>query len=66
MRYPWDGIENYRIEQRSLQEAFKVNDNRAAASVLRRDYSGADGMKRLRKFARKAGCNIQESDLVLD
>lgn len=66
MRYPWDGIENYRIEQRSLQEAFKVNDNRAAASVLRRDYSGADGMKRLRKFARKAGCNIQESDLLLD
>ena len=59
-------VENYRISLGSLRRAFGVKDNRAAAVILRRDYSGPARMARLLDFARKAGCNITESFILVD
>ena len=59
-------MNNYSIEITSLKKAFGVEDDRALAKILRREYSGRDGMKRLLEFAKKAGCRIDESNIMID
>lgn len=58
--------ECYKIGLVSLKKALGVDDNRGVAKILRRDYSTRDGMTRLLKFAKKAGCKITESFILVD
>ena len=58
--------ENYSIEITSLRKALGARDDRELAKILRRDYTGKDGMQKLLDFAKKAGCRIDESVLYID
>lgn len=58
--------EGYSIEITSLRKAFGVEEDRALAKILCREYIGKDGMDRLLEFARKAGCKIEDSIILID
>ena len=59
-------VDDFSIEIESLRKAFGVKDNRAVAKRLREEYSGRDGMARLREFVQKSGCKIDENVIYID
>ena len=59
-------VDNYSIEITSLKKALGVETDREVAKILRREYSGRDGMKRLLEFAKGAGCRIDECNILID
>ena len=59
-------MDNYSIEITSLKKALGVETDREVAKILRREYSGRDGMKRLLEFAKGAGCRIDECNIMID
>ena len=63
---PSTSVENYSIEITSLRRAVGAEDDSGLAKVLRRDYSGADGMKKLLEFARASGCRIDENIVLIN
>ena len=63
---PWDEVEDYRIRLSDLRRAFGVEDDNAVARVLCQQYMGPDAKKRLLEFARKSGCKVSESIMLID
>lgn len=63
---PVDDSDEYSLDVTALMTAFGARDEREVAAILRRDYSGPEGMRRLLDFAREAGCEIERNDFLAD
>ena len=53
---PFSSVKNFSIELRSLKQAFKVRDDKDVVKRIRKDFMGANGMKRLREYAQEEYC----------
>lgn len=63
---PWDDVEDYRISLSDFRRALGVEDDNGVARALCQQFMGPDAKRRLLEFAKKSGCKVSESIILID